>query len=982
MDSRKALTKGSVLSFPGMDCTIQTEIGRGSNAIVYQGSYPDALNSDERHIVLIKELFPFHQKEAVYRNDDGEIVCAPDAREFYELHRASFDHGNRIHLKMLEGHPELTGSNINTFYYNSTHYTLLGYTGGRSLEAEANGPAGDLKQLVLRMMGLLDALDAFHENGFLHLDIAPDNVLLIGQGRRERVMLIDYNSAYDMNAAGYDPYAYYSIKQGFTASEICSGRLNSVSVCSDLYSVAAVFYRCISGNPLTAFQTSRPTPPSINGYPCIEGMPDTVGSMVRQILYKGLHILPRNRYQSVSEMYEAFRELLDRIEGVGVTHWALWEAGKKTVHRIIKNNPSYSYLTETDELYPANVTAADSVESVTLDEYLTDLLGENGVHTLLTAQGGMGKTTALLRTMLSQASRYSAKSPAFAYIPLGGRTEGRTTYIQDKILENLRYTADTVSFEDARHILHRIMETPISTKNGNVPSLLLLLDGFNEAGGSTQALSDEITELSRLDGVRILMTSRSGAPHLPLREVGLSSLSKSDVAEILYRHKLLMPESETMQELLCTPLMLSIFVRSAEAEQKQMMVSTQDELLDAYFTALRNKEFAELDEDAGEKWQIEVALDLILPEIAGQISKNCRALRDDELLDGVAYCYKLFSSGLLRRAFPQWIGHNRAIRGSAGNAEEWYGMIVHDILWKKLGVLVRDDSGAYQIIHSIICEYLVDRNAVNVKRIRLRRRLKTGIIVASAILCLVIGAVTYRQVIAPPRYSEMLADATMAYGTLSYQNFNRQYEQLKVLLERGTADPETYESELYYYTNYPIPNYPKKEDVEAIVESMLDSGRVMPWSGECLDVGAYYDLIDLPNKYSKEYSQLIKALTYVMENERAYERFGEVYVDQLNRLLEKDAEIIALLYQASCREHLNERYDPSTAEKYGVSAVEIENYRKVLESQSGINKYFNDTESAEDIYVHVYEDLYRPRDDLMQEIVFSGVLGMADAAIH
>ena len=46
MDYRKALTAGNVLDFPGMSCTIETEIGRGSNAIVYRGSYPDRLNRE------------------------------------------------------------------------------------------------------------------------------------------------------------------------------------------------------------------------------------------------------------------------------------------------------------------------------------------------------------------------------------------------------------------------------------------------------------------------------------------------------------------------------------------------------------------------------------------------------------------------------------------------------------------------------------------------------------------------------------------------------------------------------------------------------------------------------------------------------------------------------------------------------------------------------------------------------------------------
>ena len=57
MDFRQALAKGSILSFPGIRCEVGEELGRGSNAIVYEGAYADAYQPAEKHRVLIKELF-------------------------------------------------------------------------------------------------------------------------------------------------------------------------------------------------------------------------------------------------------------------------------------------------------------------------------------------------------------------------------------------------------------------------------------------------------------------------------------------------------------------------------------------------------------------------------------------------------------------------------------------------------------------------------------------------------------------------------------------------------------------------------------------------------------------------------------------------------------------------------------------------------------------------------------------------------------
>ena len=133
MDKRKELNKGYILEFPGMSIMIKSEIGRGSNAIVYEGEYPD-MNQKEMHRVLVKELFPYHPDGWISRNNDGTIVCEVEAQEYFDFHKHSFEYGNRIHLELLRKFPNDTGGNVNTFSQNGTLYTVLAYNGSRNLE--------------------------------------------------------------------------------------------------------------------------------------------------------------------------------------------------------------------------------------------------------------------------------------------------------------------------------------------------------------------------------------------------------------------------------------------------------------------------------------------------------------------------------------------------------------------------------------------------------------------------------------------------------------------------------------------------------------------------------------------------------------------------------------------------------------------------------------------------------------------------------
>ena len=52
--------------------------GQGGSAVVYRARYEDSLNRGCYHHVLIKELFPYHPKGWVYRDEQGWIRCCPE----------------------------------------------------------------------------------------------------------------------------------------------------------------------------------------------------------------------------------------------------------------------------------------------------------------------------------------------------------------------------------------------------------------------------------------------------------------------------------------------------------------------------------------------------------------------------------------------------------------------------------------------------------------------------------------------------------------------------------------------------------------------------------------------------------------------------------------------------------------------------------------------------------------------------------------
>lgn len=501
IDERIILEKGDRLKAPGNLYIIDTCIGRGSNAIVYLGHYEDHQLKDLFHRILIKELYPFDEEGRIRRNADGDICVDPSAEEFYAMHRESYRRGNIFHAAILNDHPGELDFFIDTFSDHNTLYSVLEFTGGRNVLQEMRGEAAlTLTRVTTWMKELLGILKVFHDEGYLHLDISLDNILLTGQGEKERLTLIDYNSSISLDEVHGDNRIVLSTKQGYeyAAPEVLRADRKKIGFGTDLYSVTAVFFRLLFGRGRTTMErVNRFTMPEMTESCLLYGQYPIVIDLVNSILTRGFQTNPRLRYQSADQMLGDIRELEERIRCHGITQWALWQKGKERAANIIRRNTALHYLMDPEKIYPLKAQASQISQTedwqtreivLSDDSYLKEMTGKRPV--LLLGSGGMGKTTAMLRLAFGDSSRYTERSMAVVYISLFDWKNGDKTYIQDKILEYMDYDQDLQ--ENARKELRNLLSQPIHTKNGDKSRLLLCLDGLNEASGDVNPLLDEI----------------------------------------------------------------------------------------------------------------------------------------------------------------------------------------------------------------------------------------------------------------------------------------------------------------------------------------------------------------------------------------------------------------------------------------------------------------------------------------------------------
>lgn len=688
-DYRVPLAPGTKLRFSGTEYTIAGLMGRGSNALCYKASYEDAHIRHKTHAVLIKELFPLHGQGMVERGENGAVSASGDEAEaFLALHRRSFLRASEIGIDLNEYRPDKSMPMLNTCEIDGTLYCVIGLSGGEPLSEK---PVASLKAAAQCAIDILHALRPFHEKNLLHLDISPDNILLMPRDKGEagqRALLIDYNSVFSADEISSFSGMYFSIKKPFTAPEVILNDLASIGFGTDLYSVAAVFGALIhpnfDGNP------AQITP----ALDIFRNVPQTAVHKTIQIMRKGLRLSAKRRYTAIDELLYDLRELLNRIDHAGITRPALWEASASAFKAEIANNALFAHLN--DSAIPSPLTLKDIT-----------------AHTMLTGSGGMGKTTALLRIWRDSAAVYSPLNPAVIYIRLSGYDKPGTIGL--RCLDRLRFTEKTATVADALHALDAVLDegTP------DAPSMVFLLDGYNEAPPDMRpALNAEILELQKHSGAVIVLASRTDENLPGFRTVTLAPLDDHCVGRYLEQSQLLYPEDSAMRALLANPMMLALYAKVSRGAPSHDKLYTGDTLIRAYFDYLtatsRNPNAAGF------------AVDYLAAKTAAAMAKRgAHAFRPEELYEITEAAFREVRRKGFPKAFPAYIGKTGDILGGTHTADAWFSYIVTDILVKELSLLTVNENGGYSFAHQLFRDALAicgasvaqTRNRAKAKRI-------------------------------------------------------------------------------------------------------------------------------------------------------------------------------------------------------------------------------------------------------------------------
>jgi len=254
---------------------ILEEVGRGGMGVIYR-----ARQRHSRRIVALKRILSYHA--------DSQDTLMRFRREAQAA--ANLDHPNILPIyEVSETHEGLP------------FFSMKFAGGGSLLEA---GPALRLepRRAIALMAKVARAVQYAHDQGILHRDLKPGNILLDGSGEP---MVSDFGLAKWLEPTGRvtrTPTVFGT--PGYIAPEQVNGSAGNLTRAADVYSLGAVLFDLLTGQPpfmgehaLKTIQQATEKPA-----PKLRSLAPGLDRDLETICTKCLERDPRARYHSAGEL--------------------------------------------------------------------------------------------------------------------------------------------------------------------------------------------------------------------------------------------------------------------------------------------------------------------------------------------------------------------------------------------------------------------------------------------------------------------------------------------------------------------------------------------------------------------------------------------------------------------------------------------------------------------------------------------------------
>ncbi|MHC4661563.1 MAG: protein kinase domain-containing protein [Planctomycetota bacterium] len=194
------------------------ELARGGMGIVYRAVHPGL-----KKVVALKVLLA------------GEAATEDQVRRFHQEAESA------AKLK----HPNIVPIH-DVGIYKGKHYFTLEFIEGKTLRDKIREERIPVEEAVKTMKDVCDAIDYAHIHGIIHRDLKPANIMIDHLGNPQ---VMDFGLAKNVEGESRTITGVIMGTPAYMPPEQAEGKISMLEARSDVYSLGAVFYECLTGAP-------------------------------------------------------------------------------------------------------------------------------------------------------------------------------------------------------------------------------------------------------------------------------------------------------------------------------------------------------------------------------------------------------------------------------------------------------------------------------------------------------------------------------------------------------------------------------------------------------------------------------------------------------------------------------------------------------------------------------------------------------------
>ncbi|BBM84981.1 protein kinase domain-containing protein [Candidatus Uabimicrobium amorphum] len=260
------------------ECKLQQVLGQGANGVVYKGTHT-GLNVD----VAIKILHPEFEMTS---QEVGRFI-----REIKVLTRLK--HRNLIQI-------------IDAGIHQNLLFIMTPYIKGKPMDDHIESKTYSINEATPMMTEICEGLSVVHDAGMVHRDLKPQNILIT---ENHIPLLLDFGLARAKRDTKITNKGTLLGTPLYMSPEQCFG--HDTDIRSDIYSLGATFYHFIVGHPpfigptCFAIMNEHVYTPIAPPHVVAPQIPKSISNIIVRMMQK----LPHDRYQSIQEVINEFKNL-------------------------------------------------------------------------------------------------------------------------------------------------------------------------------------------------------------------------------------------------------------------------------------------------------------------------------------------------------------------------------------------------------------------------------------------------------------------------------------------------------------------------------------------------------------------------------------------------------------------------------------------------------------------------------------------------